>query len=127
MDMVRGFQIRLEQSVYSPRPVRVQVDPPQVRIAGVIGRLLEVSATGALVQVLQPLPSEREWRMLLNVEPEPVELGVRVVRSTVVPVHLRDATWGRQECAVALAFTDLPPKAKEAIERLCGEAFSKSE
>jgi hypothetical protein len=105
----------------------VPVDAPQVRIAGVIGRLLEVSATGALVQVPDSLPSEREWRMLIIVEPEPVELGVRVVRSTVVPIRLRHATWGHQECAVAVAFTDLAPKAKAAIERLCGEAFSKSE
>jgi hypothetical protein len=116
-----------EQSVYTPRPVRVAVDAPQVRIAGTIGRLLEVSATGALVQVPDLLPPEREWRMLLTVEPEPIDVGVRVVRTTVVPIHLRGATWGRQECAVALAFTDLAPKAKAAIERLCGEAFGKSE
>ena len=125
MNIVRDSS--LAQSVYTPRPVRVAVDPPQVRIAGVIGRLLEVSASGALVQVLEPLPAEREWRMFIHVEPEPVEVSVRVVRSTMVPVHLRDATWGRQECAVALAFIELPPKAKAAVERLCGEAFGRSE
>ena len=109
------------------RSVRVAADPPLVRIAGSLGRLVDVSETGALVQVQQTITADREWRMLISLDPEPVELGVRVVRSEAVSVQLPDATWQRQEYAIGLAFTELPLKAKEAIQRLCGEAFGKEE
>ncbi len=109
------------------RSVRVATAPIQVRIARVLGRLVDVSATGALVQVQQALGSERDWPMLINVEPEPVELRVRVIRSGAVSVQLLGATWQRQEYAVALVFTELPLKAKEALKKLCGDAFDKQE
>ena len=109
------------------RSVRVATAPIQVRIARVFGRLVNVSATGALVQVQQALGPEREWPMLINVEPEPVDLRVRVIRSDAVSVELPGATWQRQEYAVALVFTELPLKAKEALKQLCGDAFGKQE
>lgn len=109
------------------RSVRVTTDPPQVRVAGFFGRLVDVSATGALVQVQQTPAPDREWRMLINVEPEPVAMRVRVVRSTAVPVRLPGATWQRQEYVVGLAFTDLPRQAMEFLRKLCGEAFTKRE
>ncbi len=109
------------------RSVRVTTPPIQVRIGGVFGRLVDVSATGALVQGQQALSSEREWPMLINVEPEPVELRARVVRSTAVSIQLQGATWQRQEYALAVAFTELPPKAKAALKTLCGDAFGEQE
>ncbi len=99
----------------------------QVRFAGAYGRLLNISATGALVQVTHAPSPERDWPILLNVEPAPVELRGRVVRSTTVKVELPSATWHRQEYAVAVRFTALPPSAEEAIKRLCGDAFSRDE
>ncbi len=109
------------------RSVRVATAPIQVHIAGAFGRLVDVSATGALVQVSQAVGLEREWPMLINVEPEPVELRVRVIRSNAVSVQLPEATWQRQEYAVALVFTELPLKAKEALKKLCGDALGKHE
>jgi hypothetical protein len=99
----------------------------QVRLAGVFGRLVNISSTGALVHVSRALSAGRDWPILLNVEPEPVELRGRVVRSDTVRIELPGATWQRQEYAVAIAFTALPPVAKEALKKLCGEAFSQRE
>jgi hypothetical protein len=110
-----------------PRSVRVPTAPVQVRIAGRFGRLIDISATGALVQLQRRLEAGRVLPMLINVEPEPVELRVRVVRSKVVSVQLPDATWQRQEFAVALAFTELPAKTKEVLKKLCGDAFGRQE
>ncbi|MBI3492480.1 MAG: PilZ domain-containing protein [Acidobacteria bacterium] len=109
------------------RSVRVTTQPIQVRIGGVFGRLVDISATGALVQGQHTLSSEREWPMLINVEPEPIELRARVVRSNVVSVQLSGATWQRKEYALGVAFTELPPKAKAALKALCGEAFGEHE
>ena len=109
------------------RRVRVATAPIQVRIAGVVGRLVDVSATGALVQVQQSLGLQYQWPLLINVEPEPVELRVRVIRSEAVSVQLPGATWQRPQYAVALVFTELSLKAQEALEKLCGDAFGKEE
>lgn len=109
------------------RPVRVHTAPIQVRIAGGFGRLMNISATGALVHVRQAL-AEREWPMVIHVKPDPVELRVRVVRSTAVSVQLPGATVMKsEECAVALVFTELSPKAQAMVKRLCGPAFEKQE
>jgi hypothetical protein len=99
----------------------------QVRFAGAFGRLLNISATGALVQVTHAPSPERDWPILLNVEPVPVVLQGRVVRATKVKVELPRATWQRQEYAIGVRFTALPPPAEEAIKRLCGDAFSQIE
>lgn len=110
------------------RSVRVDTAPVQVRLAGVIGRLVNISATGALVQLQHPLAPERQdGPLLLNVEPEPVELRVKLVHTHVVSVHLPEAGWGRKEYAVAVTFTELPAKPKEAIRKLCGDAFHQHE
>jgi hypothetical protein len=112
----------------SLRSVRVGTAPVQIRLAGVIGRLVNISATGALVQLQSPLaPERRDGSLLLNVEPEPVELRVRLVYTHVVSVHLPEAEWGRKEHAVAVTFMELPPKPKEAIRKLCGDAFHQQE
>ena len=109
------------------RNVRVTTSPIAVRIADVHGRLINISATGALTQVNQALQPERECQMYFSVEWEPVMLRGRVIRSEAVAVHLSGATWQRKEFAVALAFTDIPPKAHEALKALCGDAFDKRE
>ena len=109
------------------RSARVAIYPPQVRLAGSFGRLVDVSETGALVQVQETLTSDREWRLLISVDPEPVEVAVRVVRTQAVAVQLPEATWHRQEYAIGLAFTEISVKAREALQRLCGDAFGKEE
>ena len=126
------------------RNVRVRTAPILVSIAGDFGRLMNISATGALVHVRQTLvrgsePPVRECLprrntsltgpMVIHVKPDPVELSVQVVRSTAVGfVQLPEATIMKsEECEVALLFTDLSPKAQSAVKRLCGLAFEKQE
>lgn len=109
------------------RSVRVATPPVQVRLAGTHGRLLNISATGALVQVQRELTADRVWSMLIGVDPEPVELHVRVVRSQAVSIQLMHATWRRQEFAVALAFTVLHDRGRALLTALCGPAFSQFE
>jgi|SRR5450759_2007632 hypothetical protein len=119
------------------RSVRVRTAPIQVGIAGGFGRLMNISATGALVRVRQTLASVHECLprrtsftgpMVIYVKPDPVELRVRVVRSTAMSVQLPGATVVKsEECAVALVFTDLSPTAQAVVKRLCGLAFEKQE
>jgi len=118
------------------RNVRVPTAPIQVGIAGGFGRLVNISATGALVHVRQTLAHECLPRrntsltgpMVIHVKPDPVDLRVRVVRSTAASIQLPEATVMKsEECDVALVFTDLSPKAQAVVKRLCGLAFEKQE
>jgi hypothetical protein len=118
------------------RNVRVRTAPIEVGIAGDFGRLMNISATGALVHVRQTLAHECLPRrntsltgpMVIHVKPDPVELRVRVVRSTAASIQLPGATVMKSaECDVALVFTDLSPKAQAVVKRLCGLAFEKQE
>ena len=129
--MLSGRAQRLEHEIVADkakrRSVRVSTGPLQVHIAGTLGRLVNVSATGALVGAQHNLHPERETPMRIDVGSEPVELRVRVVRSHAVSIPLPGATWRHQEYAVALAFTQLPPAAQKALKTLCGDRFSKQE
>lgn len=110
-----------------PRSARVATAPLQVRVAGTPGRLVNVSASGALVRVRQGLTLDRDSPMQIDVDPEPVEVRVRVVRSHAVSIPLPESAWQHQEYAVALAFTEIPPTAKKALKTLCGDRFSQQE
>ena len=109
------------------RCVRVDTPPLPVRIARASGRLVNVSASGALVMLNRALRAGAELSVHLTMEPAPVELQARVVRSDAVPVKMDGAIWARQEHEVALAFIDVPAMARDALKRLCGEAFSAQE
>jgi hypothetical protein len=63
------------------RSVRVATSPIAVRIADVHGRLVNISATGALMQVNQSLAPQRECPIFLSVDWEPVTLRGRVIRA----------------------------------------------
>ena len=129
--MLSGHTRRLEPETLAGlarlRSLRVATSALQVRLGESVGRLVNISATGALVQLSVSLPSDREWPMRIEMEPEPVELRVRVVRSHAVSVSLPFATWDHQKYAVALAFIELEPKTEEAVKKLCADAFGKRE
>jgi two-component system, cell cycle response regulator CpdR len=110
-----------------PRSARVATAPLQVQIAGTAGRLVNVSSSGALVRVRQGLTLDHDSPMQIDVDPEPVELRARVVRSHAVSVPVPESAWQHQEYAVALAFTDIPPTAKKALKSLCGDRFGQQE
>ena len=122
---------RLDRAIFTDkaqhRSVRVPTPPLHVRIAETPGRLVNVSASGALVYAEQGLKPEHESPMHIDIEPESVDVRVRVIRSHAVSVPLPDSSWQHQEYAVALAFTELSPKAKETLKTLCGDTFSRQE
>ena len=118
------------------RHVRVRTAPIQVGIAGGFGRLMNISATGALVHMRQTLV--REWLppsntslvgpLIIHMKPDAVDLRARVVRSTAVSAESPGATVMKsEECEVALVFTDLSPTAQAGVHKLCGLAFEKQE
>jgi c-di-GMP-binding flagellar brake protein YcgR len=106
------------------RSVRVATDPYPVRIARASGRLVNVSATGALVHLNRALAKGASWPVRVTLEPGPVELEARVVRCEAISVDLSGATWLRAEYGIGLAFTRLSPVAREALQQLCGDAFT---
>ncbi len=50
--------------MHTPRPVRVSTPDIEVRLGGEFGRLLDISATGALVRVNAPVPVRSKWSMV---------------------------------------------------------------
>ena len=126
-----GHVPQLDRGIFTDkaqhRSVRVSTPPLHVRIDETPGRLVNVSASGALVYAQQGLRPERDSPMHIDIEPEPVDVRVRVIRSHPVSVPLPDSSWQHQEYAVALAFTEVPPKAIQALKTLCGDTFSRQE
>ena len=124
--MLSGHPHRLAREILADmarsRSLRVATAALPVRVGGVIGRLVNVSTSGALVQLPHALPSDREWPMRIETEPQPVDLLVRVVRSDAVSVCLPEAMWQHQEYMVALAFTELEPTTEDALRKLCARA-----
>jgi len=122
----QGARGPLADMAYGRSP-RVATAPLQVSIGGAIGLLVNISATGALVRMPEALAPQTEWPTLIETEPEPVELRVRVIRSHALSIPLPGTTPRGSEYAVALAFTELPPKTRAALKTLCGEASSTRE
>lgn len=129
--MLSGRAHRLGREILAdlarPRSLRVSTVSLPVRVGGTLGRLVNLSATGALVQLPHTLSSDREWLMRIEIEPQPMDLRVRVVRSHAVSVSLPFATWQHQEYAVALAFAELEPGAEATLKKLCADAFGQHE
>jgi two-component system cell cycle response regulator CpdR len=111
----------------SLRVKRVSTPPLPVRIGGATGRLMNVSATGALVRMTETVTPERECQAVIETDPDPAEIRARVVRSQPMPGPPPEEAAAGLEYAVALAFLDLPPAARAALEALCGDAFSEHE
>jgi len=88
---------------------------------------MNVSASGALVMLNRALRAGSELSVHLTTDPAPVELQARVIRSDAVQVKSEGALWSHQEHEVALAFTDVPAIARDALRRLCGDAFAARE
>ena len=109
------------------RSVRVATPPLWVRIAGSQGRLVNVSASGALIQIQRDLSSPQVWPLIIEHDTGPVELHVRVVRSRPVSIQLPHAAWRRQEFAVAVAFTVLHDRGRALLQKLCSSKFSQFE
>lgn len=129
--MLYGHVRRLDGAIFThqaqPRSVRVATAPLHVSIAGTPGRLVNVSASGALVRAQQGLTPDSDRPMQIDVDPEPIEVRVHVVRSHAVSIPLPASVSQHQEYAVALAFTEIPPAAKRVLNTLCGDRVSRQE
>jgi len=101
------------------------VEGVQLRIAAATGRLVNISATGALVRATEPLTPNFEYPIYLDLPADRVQLTGRVIRSSSAPREEHILT--REDYLVAVRFTVLPPTARIAVARLCGEAFTQRE
>lgn len=101
------------------RSRRVSPGPLRVRLHRTCeGILVDISETGALVQVPSSMPPDR--RVTLNLESHDALLRLpgRVVRSIPHQVQLAAATLARTEFQVAVEFSDLPEDQVSALRRL---------
>ncbi|OFV90882.1 MAG: hypothetical protein A3G76_16340 [Acidobacteria bacterium RIFCSPLOWO2_12_FULL_65_11] len=108
------------------RHVRVKTPAVEVRVAAEHGRLVNISATGALVHTTKALLVGRECLLTLKVSDEAVQLKVRIVRVEFLSpatTHTNVRTYG-----ISLMFIpELTGAAKQAVADLCGPAFTDQE
>ena len=108
------------------RSARVPTPEIEARLGSTFGRLVNVSATGALVRTHEPCLPGHQYPMILNMPDTPAKFTVRVVRAEpTVP-----AESGRAPVAqylVGVAFTECPPAARHAVAKLCGLSFGQQE
>jgi hypothetical protein len=96
-----------------------------LRIAAATGRLVNISATGALIRATEPLTRNFEYPIYLDLPADRVHLTGRVVRSSAGAGE--DQLAAAEDYLVAVRFTVVPPTARAAVARLCGEAFTRRE
>jgi hypothetical protein len=99
------------------------------RLGAEFGRVVNVSATGALLRMRVPFLAGRQCPLFLTLSDfaATATLIVRIVRTQQVPVLLPGAISELREYLVAVMFTDLSSQAGQAIRILCGESFAKQE
>jgi hypothetical protein len=101
------------------RSERVRPGPLRVRLQRALeGILVDISETGALVQVASAILPDREVVLNLEARDSILQLRARVVRSNPHQVQLATATVARREYHVAVEFSDLPPEQVVALRRL---------
>jgi PilZ domain-containing protein len=96
------------------------VTPIEARLGSEIGRLVNLSATGALLQTQTPFLVGRQCPLFLNLPGSPISLTVRIVRT-----ELTERT-ENSPCShlVGVMFTEFSSSAKQALARLCGMSFN---
>jgi hypothetical protein len=111
--------------VRSTRVVRftgVATSEIETRLGSEIGRLVNVSATGALLRMNAPLPVGRSCPLFINMPASPISLTARVVRTErITPAD--DARAGVQQL-VGVMFTEFSASARQGIAKLCGASFN---
>jgi PilZ domain len=96
-----------------------------LRIAAAAGHLVNISASGALVRATEPLTRNFEYPIYLDLASDRVQLTGRVVRSS--PAAGEDPLLTQEGYLIGVRFTVLPPTARAAVARLCGDAFTRRE
>lgn len=103
------------------RAARVRPGPLRIRLHRTCeGILLDISETGALVQVPTSMSTDRAVTLSLEGHDTLLRLPGRVVRSSPHQVELASATLARNEYKVAVEFTEIPQDQIEGLRRLIG-------
>jgi c-di-GMP-binding flagellar brake protein YcgR len=100
------------------RAARVTTPELEVRVGTEFGRLVDISATGALVRTHAALQLGYEYPLLVNSVRGPVSLAARVVRAVRLPHTQADREEDGQQL-IGLQFTQLSARAKRALQDLC--------
>ena len=101
------------------RAARVRPGPLRVRLHRTCeGVLVDISETGALVQVPSSLAADKPVTLSLESQDMLLRLPGRVVRSMPHQLELASATLARKEYKVAVEFTTLASDQIEALRRL---------
>lgn len=93
----------------------------EVRLGSEVGRIVNVSATGALLRLNCSLLIGRSCPLFINLPGSPISVIVRIVRTERMPPE-EPATNRPQQHEVGVMFTELSATARHAIARLCGAA-----
>jgi hypothetical protein len=105
------------------RFARVTTNDIEARLGSEIGRVENVSATGALLRTHAPFLVGRSIPLFINLPGSPISLTVRVVRNERTPPD--DATGAQY--LVGVMFTEFSSPARQAIAKLCGASFNQHE
>ena len=101
------------------RAARVRPGPLRIRLHRTCeGILLDISETGALVQVPTSMPAERAVTLSLEGDDMLLRLPGRVVRSLPHQVELASATLARKEYQIAVEFSEIPQDQVDALRKL---------
>ena len=98
---------------------RVRPGPLRVRLHRTCeGILVDISESGALVQVPGAMAPDRQVTVNLDIGDTPLQLRGRVVRSSPYNLQMAEATLARTEYQIAVEFSDLPADQVTALQRL---------
>jgi hypothetical protein len=101
------------------RAKRVRPGPLRVRLHRTCeGILVDISESGALVQVPLALSPDRQVTFNLEIGDTALQLRGRVVRSSPHKLQMAEATLARTEYQVAVEFSELPSDQVAALRRL---------
>ena len=115
------------RSVGIVRAARVPTAEIEARLGSEFGRLVNISATGALLRISAPFLLGRQCPLILNMPDPPVTLTVRIVRTERTTPTERHGEAPHAHYLVGVMFTEFPSSARQAIAKLCGDAFSRHE
>lgn len=97
-------------------------DGIRVQFAHIVGRLVNISTTGALVEADDLPPVGGKSLIALRLAQQDIEVGARVVRTEVAPPSPA-AVLNQPSYRVGVTFTEVNPDAERAIMELCDEVL----
>ena len=115
------------RSVGTVRSARVPTPEIEARLGSEFGRLVNISAMGALVRIRAPFLVGRQCPLILNIPDAPVTLIGRIVRVEPTAPAEQAGQAPQVKFLVGVMFTEFSSSAKQAIGKLCGDAFSRRE